>query len=543
MSLASLTEIAFQYWTQLDCAKSLKLCILARHGLWREVLQESVNPVDYDSAQAFLAANAAVCFLKKNPLIPGFSQKDRKQAAMETWYAGERSCYLANERLSPSVISPLNKGCFFTRFLRDTRDGLVSILGYGPSDLEVQSSARHGPGTTFASSVANPTAADKYSEVPTITRNAIWYLSDLVGTHWGDIISSRYSSSFRDCINTTRGNRHTVVPKTAKTDRSIAIEASINVYFQLAIGKCVRRRLRSAGLDLDTAATNHREMARRASVDGSFATIDLSNASDTLSRNLVKVLFEGTSWLQRFEDLRSSHSFVDGKWVLLEKFSSMGNGYTFELETAVFLGLALQCYVLHGIEPLIGVNVSCFGDDIIVVPEVVDTLTHVLRWCGFSLNEEKTFTSGPFRESCGGDFYLGHPVRGYYHKGDTIYGTQPIFTLHNGASIVLQNLGVNSPWFCSWIRSSFIPARLRAVGGSSRLGDSVLWGVAPQYRWKNQIRWVRSVSWSVPRVVPWRYFSDATRLACSLVGHTGTPSGLFSRGKHLMVRLSWVSDS
>lgn len=542
MSHVFLAETAFRYWEQLDCPRSLSLTIMARYKDWAGVLASKANPKDYVTPEDYAKANAAVCFLKKNPAVPGSSDVLRKEAAVKTWFAGEASCYHTNERLATFLVSPLQGGAP-AEFLRRVRGRLLSFIGTGVSDEELQRHARHGPGTTFSSSVANPTAADKYIEVPTLTHAAVWYLASLVGTKWGDQIASRYNGSMDNVVCYTRGNRFTAVPKTALTHRAIAIEASVNVYFQLAVGTVLRKRLHQrTGWNLNTAADIHREMARRSSVNGSFATLDLSNASDTLSKNLVRILLGNTRWLPVLEDLRSPRTFINGRWHLLEKFSSMGNGYTFELETLIFAAICSECLVLKGHVPLLGHNLFVFGDDIIVPTDTAQLVIDTLAWLGFTINTDKSFTEGPFRESCGADYFDGQPVRGFYLKESINYATQTVFTLHNGAKRVFSEIGISSPWFLEWTRLRWLPERLRHIGGSHRLGDTVLHGVPARYSWKNGIRWTKAVRWHSPVTIGWHHFNESVRLACALTGY-GHTFGIDSRGLRPCLRLEWVSDS
>jgi hypothetical protein len=564
MSVSFLEETAFQYWEQLDCPTSLSLTILARAGQWSEVLSFKINPGDFLTASSFCRANAAISFLKKNPAIAGSTPEDRKTACLKSWRDGEASCYKANERLSPFLCHPLEGGKL-PEFLRLARRYLLSWLGRCPADVDsgcpseiserklgyskrptIVDFARHGPGTTFSSSVANPTAADKYDDVLTLTRGASFYLWNVAGTLWSQAIlarSERLGIDPLDCINVSRGNRFTSVPKTALTDRGIAIECSLNVYFQLAIGRAIRSSLRRrAGWDLDVASSIHRKMARLASIDGSYATIDLSNASDSLCKNLVRVLLRDTPWLERMEDLRSTHTFFDGKWHLLEKFSSMGNGYTFELETCVFACLIASVLELSGMGSTLGKDFFVFGDDLIVKTEAAESVIAALAWSGFKTNKEKTFTSGPFRESCGGDYFLGSPVRGYYLKQDICYGTQTIYSLHNGAKICLEACGFNTPWFLGWVRNRFLPVSLRHIGGQDRLGDTVLHGLPETFRWRSGIRWVKTVCWYQPVLLKWKYWSELIRLACRLTGY-GDTFGIMSRGHSPAINFRWTSDS
>lgn len=546
MSFSTLEETAFQYWAQLDCPTSLALTLLGRARQWAEVLTFKVVPDHFICPLAYAKANAAVTFLKKNPFAAGSDQASRKSACLASWREGEASCYKANERLSEFIVHP-SQGGTPAEFLRRARAHLLSWLGPCPSDEQLNLFARHGPGTTISSSVANPTAADKYDDVLTLTRGAQFYLWNLADTLWMKALlrrADRLGVAPLETINLSRGNRFTTVPKTALTDRGIAIECSLNVYFQLAIGRSIRRSLRRrVGVDLDNAALTHRKMAQSSSFDGTFATIDLSNASDSLCKNLVRVLLRDTPWLERMEDLRSTHTFVDGKWHLLEKFSSMGNGYTFELETCVFACLIASCLELQGQPAVFGHDFHVFGDDIIVRTEVAESVVAALAWSGFRVNKDKTFLHGSFRESCGGDFFLGHPVRGFYLKTDLSHGTQSVYTLHNGAKACLETCGVNSPWFLDWLRKRLLPVHLRHVGGSHRLGDNVLHGLQETFRWRHGIRWVKTVRWSKPRTLKWGYWSDLIRLACRLTG-AGHAFGIDSRGGlKRAVETAWVSDS
>lgn len=554
MSFSLTEKAAFQLWEQLDCSTSLRCAILARHGQWAEVLTLKVEPGNFVCPFEYAKANAAVTFLKKHPGVPGSSREERQKRALATWMAGEASCYHTNERLQRFVTSPLS-GDVPAVFLRRVSRRLLGWLGPCPDDSELKRRARHGPGTTFSSSVANPTAADKYDDSMTLTPDAVWHLANIVGTKWGALTASSYGQS-GDKLKFVRGNRFTTVPKTAITDRCIAIEGSLNIYFQLAVGNAIRSRMRKhmwtdhktgrrtlgAGWDLDNAAPIHREVARKASIDGSFATIDLTNASDSLAKNLVKVLLGHSRWWALLDDLRSKRTQINGKWHLLEKFSSMGNGYTFELESCIFAAICAECLVLKGHQPILGHNLFVFGDDIIVPTDTAELVVDTLQWLGFQANKEKTFLHGSFRESCGGDFFLGSPVRGFYLKAElSNVNPSDLFTLHNGAKVLLENCKVNPFDYLEWIRS-LIPKALRELGGSPRLGDSVLHGVEPKFRWRSGIRWVRAVRWSKPVLIRWNYFSEEARLACRLTGY-GHTFGIDSRGLIRTREVIWVSDS
>lgn len=241
------------------------------------------------------------------------------------------------------------------------------------------------------------------------------------------------------------GNRVTFVPKTALTDRSIAIEPRMNIYAQLGLGALMRARLKRAGLNLDDQGPNQ-ALAQKGSRDGTVATIDLSSASDTLARELVVELVP-EPWLNAMDWCRSkSGRLVDEGGVVTsfryEKFSSMGNGYTFELESLIFWALATGvCEHLRLTKEKCALT-RAYGDDITVPTEAVDLLKETLAFCGFTVNPRKSFSQGVFRESCGADFFNGVNVRPYFQK-EFVTDVQGLYRLANGLRRVAyrRNLG------------------------------------------------------------------------------------------------------
>jgi len=207
------------------------------------------------------------------------------------------------------------------------------------------------------------------------------------------------------------GSRVTTVPKNAKTDRVIAIEPDLNMFVQKGIGNMIRRRLRRWKLLEKDAQEQNQQLAREGSVTGLFATIDLSSASDSIHMEVVRLLVP-PDWVTAIEHCRSPRSLLpSGELVTLRKVASMGNGFTFELETLIFFGLSLAVIELLGAGD---VRCKVFGDDIIVPSNLSVPLEEVLAFFGFSTNLKKTFSSGPFRESCGKHYFLGEDVTPFY---------------------------------------------------------------------------------------------------------------------------------
>jgi hypothetical protein len=114
----------------------------------------------------------------------------------------------------------------------------------------------------------------------------------------------------------------------------------------------------------------------------------------------------------------------NGTWRELNMISSMGNGYTFALQTILFCCCVSAVYRSLGIElernsGSCPGNFAVFGDDIIVVKEAYPRLVRLLNILGHEVNAEKSFSEGPFRESCGTDWFNGFYVRPVYLKRAT----------------------------------------------------------------------------------------------------------------------------
>jgi hypothetical protein len=217
------------------------------------------------------------------------------------------------------------------------------------------------------------------------------------------------------------GNRLSFVPKTTAISRTICTEPNLNMLFQKGIGSFLEQTLaRRFNLYMSDQQFVNRRMARLGSIDGSFGTIDLSCASDSVSLNLLKEILPPYvyRWLAH---TRSPYAILpNGKRIELHMVSSMGNAFTFPLQTLLFASIVVASYGILGI-PLMDrssktMNFGVFGDDIIVVRKSYDFVVKALELFGFEVNVDKSFNTGNFRESCGGDYFRGYDIRGVYLK-------------------------------------------------------------------------------------------------------------------------------
>jgi hypothetical protein len=226
------------------------------------------------------------------------------------------------------------------------------------------------------------------------------------------------------------GSRFSFVPKDDTTSRLIAIEPSLNMFYQLGLGRLLEERLVSFyGLDITSQPQINQEAACFGSVTDDLATLDLSNASDSLGLPMLEWALP-RSFMNVLKSLRSPQGNLSGAQLDLHMVSTMGNGFTFPLETLVFASVVVACIKSIGATPIRPYRTSpaalkpnellgfwgVFGDDIRCHKRVAHRVTRLLGLLGFEVNRDKSFVEGVFRESCGRDFFRGHDVRGVYIK-------------------------------------------------------------------------------------------------------------------------------
>jgi len=542
----------------LSCPRALTVALMARHGMWSAIAELDAKPEDYCDAETFFLATQATSFVSSLGTIPGSGPKDREAAAIAKWLDCERACARSNLRLSKYLYnegdSPSDERVY--SFLEVARKKILEMIGMRPPATW---EGRFGPGATVSDKSALVTVPDKISSVPTFTSNALFYLVPWSGTKW-----AAHTASVEKTPQAVRGNVFFTVPKTAWIDRPCAKEPSLNGFYQLGLGRILKARLKYAGLDLFGGKIVHMRKAQEASASGRFATIDLSSASDTMCKALVKLLLP-EAWYDALASLRSPTTKVAEKTFYLEKFSSMGNGFTFELETLVFTAICMAC----GPDLLPGVDLFVYGDDIIVPCEFADDVIAALKFFGFKPNPKKTFSKGPFRESCGGDFFNGVGVRPF--SPDEVPSTpEQWIAFHNGvrraslATTLDQNrvvvLGPPCPsrrrvlQRLTYKAERELPRLIRACRGPEVLGDLVLHKAEWNTRWRGQIGYIRVYRPLSPNRAVERGFADSAVLAAACYGAQADPPWRSVEGRFPLARgwairgsrgykLGWVAYS
>lgn len=344
------------------------------------------DPDQFENPESFRADYWRAEMWSKYPFdIEGI---DRREQALRLFSEYEVRCALNNARLADIFSRPIPPR--YWTILRDARR-LLATLFDGFSVDEIAEHCGWGPGATTSLPRARATPQNKWVLCSHITEDALPYFYAF--SDWCDRVFPKPTI--------VAGNRVVTVPKNAKTERTIAIEPDWNMFFQLGLGKAIRRRLRRKfGLLRPIAQAVNRSLAHAGSIDKLTATIDLKGASDTISLALVEALLP-PDVLKHIKRLRSkTGTLPDGSVVTYEKVSSMGNGFTFELETAVFYSI---CRAASG-------HAVVYGDDIIVTASSYQLVSDILEFCGFEVNLKKSHYSSHFRESCGGHYFKGMDV-------------------------------------------------------------------------------------------------------------------------------------
>lgn len=429
------------------CGSPLAGAMRARDYL--AVVSAEMPDVNLDSEEFRLQYFAAEAFSKYPFPLPGV---DREATAYQKFWEAEESCKVANSRL----VDWESRASLDTAMFRRAKSAIADVLGKFSWD-ECEGMMSFGPGASTSVLRRDACNANKWAKSSQVTLRC---LPLVIALHqwWRIPLSS---------LEVVDGNRVTTVPKNAKTDRVIAIEPDWNMFCQRGIGTMIRRRLQTRlGLLTKTAQEENRKMALEGSLNGSLATIDLRSASDSVSLALCELLLPD-DWYQAMLLTRSERGTVGERSVTYEKISSMGNGFTFELETLLFWGI-VKAVCGRG-------RIAVYGDDIICPSEhgqaVVDALVHA----GFEVNTKKTFLSGPFRESCGGHYHSGSDVTPPYFKEDLVQQHQYIRAGNKITRAASRQYGVvRDARFlqCYLMLEARVDAQHR---GPESLGDSVLW--------------------------------------------------------------------
>lgn len=249
-----------------------------------------------------------------------------------------------------------------------------------------------------------------------------WYATHDLG--YGSYQDDTHSLAF---MNHEEPSKLIAVPKTMSGPRLIGSEPNYHQWIQQLIRRQLEVRIKQTPLSncisFDTQEPN-RFLALSSSIDGYYATVDLKSASDRLSCWTVeRALRANITMLERIHASRTRTmvNAINDRFdrIRLKKCFTQGSACTFPVQTIIYSMIAIASIfasdskyrrITSSSIASVASQVRVFGDDIIVPTKALPKLTEFLSFLQLSVNLNKTFYKGKFRESCGLDAYDGVDV-------------------------------------------------------------------------------------------------------------------------------------
>lgn len=368
---------------------------------------------------------------------------DREQAAFEKFLNAELTCKAFNQETEIFKIGDTDSAFndLFVYPLIEKMKYIIRIVCGKLNLSHIANQRRNGPGASIGCHGNRSTEVWKNVFPLTSNRSA-----STLATHLLCLDSRLQLASHENMDNfssypyrifkvSESGSELSFVPKTAEIDRTISIEPTYNMSLQLAVADVLVPRLKKKlGIDLSTQGLNQR-LAKEGSKTGKLVTIDLEAASDSVSLSLLNLL--PVKWAEVIFRIRS-HRWNHPRYgnSVFHKISSMGNGCTFLLESLIFTAACWAVYSQLNI-PWNDETRAIYGDDIIVHERAYEWTRILLKKLGFKINQEKSFFTGPIRESCGHDYYNGHRIDRFSVKNDLSLPFSNVI-LHNSLFLYLK---------------------------------------------------------------------------------------------------------
>lgn len=365
---------------------------------------------------------------------------DRNPNTFQTWFSNEKRCARLNRKFD--ILVELYragdfdrlKGTGFYNELTRFRSAIRYVLGDEPPLDDIAESAYYGPGSSTDVKGREVHYVRKLEGEECVAGSlelACRMLSHdkAVWAHIG--MDPNYSHLPEARQGFERVMREILAKKVVDADhlmfvhkniavkRSICAQPSVSGALQLGFHVIIARLLKErCGIDLGNQGWNQ-ALARKGSAhwrsSDPVCTLDKKDASALLCRNLVTHSLPAP-WSKALMRTRTRGYLtppeMGGEVLPYEMYGGMGNGTTFCIQTLVFWA---GTYATSGASsPEVYASTgefAVYGDDVALRKSHAVQYMRFMRFLGFRFNAKKTFLDGPFRESCGADFYDGEPVR------------------------------------------------------------------------------------------------------------------------------------
>lgn len=232
--------------------------------------------------------------------------------------------------------------------------------------------------------------------------------------------SKEHDQPYRTGPEFRRQARCVFVQKDYRGPRLISCEPAESMYFQqglmtLLVDTLEHHPMTRRFVNFTDQSINQR-LAVKASVTRAFATLDLKDASDLVSWDLIQILWP-KHWLRALTAVRSRTTRLvrEGRIdvIPLRKHAPMGSAVCFPV-------MALTLWALIKAACPRRAQAWVYGDDIITRSRDAPLAIEVLEAVGLKINRDKSFIlqGSPFRESCGVEYFAGHDVTPIYLRYD-----------------------------------------------------------------------------------------------------------------------------
>ncbi|DAD50862.1 RNA-directed RNA polymerase [ssRNA phage SRR5466728_4] len=435
-------------------------------GLTSQVFDPECGVLVANPSIEAIHAIRQVSYLFKKLELP--CSDDRVRAAFEGFHHCDKEIRPAMARVNERYPFEKNGWHQFDRVARLLFWELFHNLDLAVWNYEII--PKHGPGSTAERTLANA----KYDYRTWTTRLEEWFPhGDFLFPSWSHALEHEGVVDFLE-PGEEPPVRVVQVPKTLKTPRIIAIEPTHMQYVQQGLMEFLVREIEGDDILSNFIGFTDQEPNRTMACHGSFhldlATLDLSEASDRVSTEHVGHLF-GDNHVSREAVFacRSPKALIplgNNKLVYeLQKYASMGSALTFPLEamvflTTIFVGIenALKTRLSKKLLAKFFGKVRVYGDDIIVPVEFVESVITSLEAYGFKVNQSKSFWTGRFRESCGGDFYDGVDV-------SVVKATREIPSSRKHVQEIISTVSLRNQFYeCGyWQTANYLEEQLRRL--------------------------------------------------------------------------------
>lgn len=383
------------------------------------------------TAREHWVQNQALSVLKKL-VDPEF---DRWASTKSKWFSTENRCRRLNQKFEALInrraraVKPVPYARESYRFY----EAIIHAIGEAPPLDEIAEEAHYGPGSTVSvrgrevhfvrkleANECVPAAIDLAVQ-SLMHDKAVWAHVGMDPVYAQNLDAQEgFRRVMRERLseNAVRHDRLMFIHKNIESLRSIGAQPTCSGMLQLGVHSVVSRSLLRMGVDLADQSWNQR-LARKGSTDwqrvNPLCTLDKSDASNLIAKMLVVSHFP-PAWAKLLMRIRTpgyvAPPELGGENHDYEMYAGMGNGTTFVVETLIFWAAAYATSESGTVEDFVNKrDYAVYGDDVILPRDHAKRYMRYARFLGLKFNTKKTFLDGPFRESCGSDYFEGIPVR------------------------------------------------------------------------------------------------------------------------------------